>query len=475
MKQWFIIEDNNHLGPYTERNLINMYEVGKIFDETEIWLQGMDGPTSYKVEFLDPLRGDEPEPEIELPPIPEDELKTKPVIDIDTDIQDNIKDIDNEKHQKLVKKVIEGENLDVDIIFRIFNKIRLAVVKLYNKLQSLSLKQKIIPPAILLLVVSMLFGWSYYSRYHRGMTRPSGMTLESYKKLSKLTSSKSSKNQFEFTISKDKSNLWVGTNNPYYGKFSIKIESLPARTLGNQSIIAEATGTLENKLITFDNIQFKKGKSITDGIYEVRLVSTGSLKENWITQLYDGPPKRIQSFSTQLLSSLSKIQFENTLSKDIKSRRSNDFNFWQDLQQKYETLKIMSSQINEELKKVFDHKNAPFLVRVKEFENTYTKKFGNFFTNFVISNENSYKDIKNKRFSNANEIIAEYTYLNRIAKSLGSTSMHILNRLENSKNISDSELTSLRNESTSKLENLVKLCTIKLLGIQKKLISKETR
>ena len=50
--EWFVIYNNEHLGPFSERVLHQLHAEGDLNDQSLIWREGMDSPITYEAQFL---------------------------------------------------------------------------------------------------------------------------------------------------------------------------------------------------------------------------------------------------------------------------------------------------------------------------------------------------------------------------------------------------------------------------------------
>ncbi|MBT4791504.1 MAG: hypothetical protein HON90_08030, partial [Halobacteriovoraceae bacterium] len=141
----------------------------------------------------------------------------------------------------------------------------------------------------------------------------------------------------------------------------------------------------------------------------------------------------------------------------IKSQNSNTNLFWQELAQKYQTIKVITEQIKQGFAKVFIGPHQKWHQRVKLFENEYKSQYGIFFTEFVKANEASYEKLMKKTFKNSQEVLASYSYLSTLATDIGEQSMDILEELQtfDVKRMTPASKEQLRQNIMSKLEVII--------------------
>lgn len=443
---WFVIHNTEHLGPFSEDVLEQLYNDGDIQKETLVWKEGMDKAKTYEFIFINKEVEDVFKPIIETV-----ELKTEVHV-----VGDSPPDFPPPLPPKSIKEdlpVFEKVENEFDSELEEYTEEVIEEAKNLGFKKSKSLK---IILFILILIFAIFIG---YKILKVEITRPNKMTLIDFTRL-ELTSAKSSdENQFAFSIAPDKSVLWMATNLPFSGEVSIILKSLKNKTLGEDYIEARSTGFLKNKIVSFENFTFVQGSNFVDGYYQVEVVTDQDLEVPVAYRLFDNRKKQFQFSKEILISNLNENQFANALMKEHSKRNSNEKAFWDELVQKYITISSITAQIQESLDKVFLKDSKKWLVKVKEFEADYKRNFGNFFTNFVIANDSSYEELKSQEFSNKLEIISNYTRLSRLAKNIGNHAMVILNELEVfDENTSDENYEKFRSESLGKLQAIIDIC-----------------
>lgn len=480
--KWFIIREKEHLGPFDEIGLKQLLISGEISENTPVWREGMPDPDTYKNVFL---AKEEATPEIddELPPaLPPEALLPKKRTEEKASVPDSevpefnpeftIEDIPLPEEEELfinqaVMDVIELE--DAPLQKELYEEPKTSNENFGDKSQSNieKTKTKKLKPVLILLILllclaSAVGAWVFYTVNVKTFARPSKMSVQDYDRLvqnASITSINSENLTFEFALSKDKSTVWMSVNSLLEGRVELALESIDGKTLSTEPILAKAKGMLKEKIARFDTLNFEQGQRLIDGHYKVQVRSGGKLSlplelkvlvdnkrylksivpkdtlANWL-------PANSYEISYQgeaLLSALRVSQFNRALNDFNKKSNSNAKVFWEELEQKYQTVKAIALKIEEAIDEVFGKGAQDWILNVGEFERSYTSNFGNFFTNFIIQNEKSYKEIEEKTFDDKVEVISSYTRLSRLAKDLGAQTMAALQEMKELKDPLDSQ------------------------------------
>ena len=423
---WFIIRNDDHLGPFSDEDLESLYSAQEIVDETLVWNDSLKAPVQYgSLTFNEP------------PPLP---------LDISlTDNVDKIEQASVEKDIEVKEEIkIEEEEEKKDSFFQ------------QNP------KLKIVGFSLTLLI---LISGAIYFYQNRIFSRPSKMSLRDYERLTRVATGLSLDSEFDFAMAQDRSMIWIATNNPYHGKVAIKLKALKNKFLGEGGVEAFATGNLSNHLIGIENFKFKQGLKLVDGYYEIELYTPSRL-EKPIFNFLNGFKTQFQFFQKVLISTMKPEEFEKALATYSSKKKYNETQFWSELKQKYQTLKMITLQIQDGVRDVFDGSGSN-VEKINLFETQYKNKYGNFFTNFIITNEKSYENLVQKNFPDKVDIISNYTRLSKLARSIGIESVGVMEKLHQFKDWNNpSAVKGLRKESIERFQKIIDICEHKLGIIQ---------
>ncbi|MCO4752831.1 MAG: DUF4339 domain-containing protein [Bacteriovoracaceae bacterium] len=435
---WFVIKENEHLGPFQDEDLKRLHINGEISNSTMLWRDGMGKAQSYEDLFVEvappafniPIPTEE-EDEVP-PPLPPEVLKApskQHLVSSVSEAAEKVESVVPEFNppptpvavptEQAQDEPIAEQHLEDDVepesnsrgpnLFKIFATI-----------------------AVLLIIIGGAgAGWFYYASQFKPFPRPNKMSLNDYNKLIQ-TAQKEGQNQFAIAMAGDKSGLWVATNSPFRGEVSLKLNSIDGKVLSTKKVVAQSTGTLENRVIEFKNFEFEQGQRLVDGMYNVEIRNSSNLEVPLVAKF----SKKQQSFDfsqQMLLTSFSKEAFERALTSFEEKQKTNDSIFWEELLQKYQTVNAMSLKIEKAMSKIFQSDSNHWNNSIENFEKEYIRNFGNFFTSFVIQNEFAYEDLKRKEFHNKVEVVSSYTRLTKIAKRVGAETMRALELLKSVK------------------------------------------
>ena len=201
------------------------------------------------------------------------------------------------------------------------------------------------------------------------------------------------------------------------------------------------------------------------GYYEIELYTPSRL-EKPIFNFLNGFKTQFQFFQKVLISTMKPEEFEKALATYSSKKKYNETQFWSELKQKYQTLKMITLQIQDGVRDVFDGSGSN-VEKINLFETQYKNKYGNFFTNFIITNEKSYENLVQKNFPDKVDIISNYTRLSKLARSIGIESVGVMEKLHQFKDWNNpSAVKGLRKESIERFQKIIDICEHKLGIIQ---------
>lgn len=510
---WYVISGEDHLGPFSEDVLRHLFEANDINTDTLVWKEGMDNPISYSnlqarfqnnVPTNDESRDGPPDSPPDLPKgdLEKKQLSTskRKVINVsdlpplpgsEEDHQDNItkeekksfvspeisfdSSNDTELEEDLKKIQEERDN----ILRPDFGKEDENVIVIEDEGEYEDLSEgffsysfrKALRNLVLVLVVFILgsYGYIYYKNYSGSFARPAKMSLNDYREVQAIAKNTNRSNVFTFRISDDKSKIWLVTNNPYIGRVVLKMKSLNGKILSSKDIELSSTSNLKGKIAEFSQFEFQKGQNLVDGFYEIEVLTPTKLEIPFIAKFFPERKRQFRFIDQVLISSMNPSEFDRILNDFNTSRAKNDIVFWEELSQKYRTLKAITVQIRDSIKNIFDLNRSDWIENVQSFEQTYLTKFGTYFTNFVVENEQAYDKYNKQDFTNKTEVISHYTRLSRLAKDVGRISINSLNSLKRFKDINDDQkMLSLERITTKPFNDIIRDCDEKIKFIQTK-------
>lgn len=480
---WYIIKESEHLGPFNEEELEQLRRKNKLVDETLLWREGMEQAQTYADLFLDlppdlsvEAKGERDEP----PPLPfarEEEGGIFRVEQLEETPGKDTEEIFKTPEQASPR---EGEADENDSAPKI------KTIPAKNKTRQKSGVFKVFVWTLFLLfaVAGVGAGWFFYQSKNAVFSRPAKMGPQDYERLKGVARLPGPEKAFAFAVARDMGGVWMAVNFPLEGKIGIKLTGIEGKLLSEGLVEASGESRLREKLVFFDAFTFQKGQRLAQGWYDVEVFSADKLKAPWplgLLSLESFPEFLLKhipwakgaEFSRKeksLLTVMRRNDFQKALAREKQRKRENDTEFWGELKQKYLTVRAIALRVREAMDKVFDKDAKEWDRHVKDFEEEYSRNYGNFFTNFVLQNEKSYEGLAHRSFSDKTEVISFYARLSDLAKNVGKTAMSSLLRLQAlSSDSSEEEREGLRKEIRKGFEDLVQEALRKLDQIQAKL------
>lgn len=471
---WFLIKNNEHLGPFDEVQIKELFKKGEITGTDMLWQHGWPDAKSYEEVFLHKIRiAPKEEISTELPPIPKVEdiasdesaddiepviLKKKEAKQVYSTIGDssakpkankNTEEKDSQDSDGSIAKAIEDLNLATPTEVIAEKKGRFGLVK--NILLTF------------LILLSSVVGYLYYDLYFTNFSRPKMMSVYDFKRLKRTALDRGQRERFAMALGKDKKTIWVATNHKLQGDLVITMKSMKDKALGD-SVEVKAEGKLNKGLVSLSNFKFVKGTKFIDGIYEVTVKSERELKTHPIQHFIEPAARTIDHRGKYLISNFKKKDFKKQLKVFLKKKNSNTRKFWEELAEKYRTVMVITGQIKDGVLNIFKAGDKDWKLAVKKFESDYKSNYGVFFTEFVKKNEASYERLVKKKFKNSSEVLAGYSHLSELAKEIGSESMNVLANLHKYNLANESEETKLvfQQNNLRNLDGIIKQCKDKI-------------
>lgn len=365
--RWFVLLPTGHEGPYSLKELQALREKKKLAIDIKIWTEGLEQGISLRtaLEKVDIEKQREIPVQVadELPPLPEEDIpplpEEKPVI-----------------HATPAKATI-----------------------------TLPLPLVAVPFALGLIFIGYQFLSSRLAKVD--LHRAPKMSVPLFEKIQ-------AENQFEGWdkkiffkeyVPEDHSHIWLVTASFQSCDVEAQFNSLPDKllTLNDEEVSFRTSGKLQGHVVEFSKFDFTKGNRIIPGMYEVDIKATdcdwetltAKIKNFWrpVEADYQARTKVVlftrgaEAFTTNLAQLLQKKE-------EIKLREKNENEvFWEDLQQKLETLLAISLQIEQHFLDYIDDHPGKFKKNLNPMVDSYTRKFGSFLTSFVVENENYFKGL----------------------------------------------------------------------------------
>lgn len=396
--KWFILLPTGHEGPYSLKILSQLMEQKKIAADVKIWAEGLGDsvtlrdalkvPQKAPVEdFLPPL------PEEDIPPIPAEEEKETPPA------------FDSVAKNKISPWVFISGAILLMLFFVFHNLIKKYETFDIGRLpkMTLNLQQRILNE-------NSFDGWN--------------------KKIF-----------FKEYLPDDHTHIWLVTSSFQSCSVEATFHSIKDKMLSmkEENVVFKSKGTLDNHVVELSSFDFIAGNRIIPGLYELNVRAYNCEWDGIIPKVmnkFSGPDEEYLARTKVVLFSKGSAEFNTILDRLLKKKEeivlkevSQNELFWQDLQQKLETLQAVTLQIEQQLLDFLDEEPKGFKTNLKSMVDEYTRKFGSFLTSFVIENENYFKNLNREASGAAQK--RNYELMVKLAsKKIGLESMKFIEEFQ---------------------------------------------
>ena len=282
--EYFILKDNEHLGPYGADVIVRFLKQGKIGKSQLLWREGLKAPKRFDDLFkpvsknnkkaqvptvANKMAGESTDSTstlIELPPLPSElkpkahivprEVKTPP----SRNQKRNIIHADIQSSSKLKAKLYKYLKEIPTLMGELSHSFDISFIKDFRLT-----KKKLLISGIPLSVIILLYNVFLAIPNEVQLIRPAQMGINDFNRLEKIANLPLKTTQLGYILSKDKKILWIGTNLKGDGEVTAKFKSIKNRSLG-QAVEFYATGQLNNHIVELKNFKFNKGARLVDAL-----------------------------------------------------------------------------------------------------------------------------------------------------------------------------------------------------------------
>lgn len=417
--KWFIILHTGHEGPYSLEFLIQK----NTSKEVKVWAEGLSSALAFKVALENSKQPVEAAPlEVIFPPLPDLPLEDKD--------EDQIPPIPFEASES------QHENRHTALVT-----------------PSRYKKYGVITAALFFL---SLFGtWEWLkSQETFAIRRAIGMSPEIFERIHKDFDFQGWKKKIFFKeyIPADLSHIWLVTSGFQNCHVEATFTSMEGKILSmkDEKVSFKATTRLTQHIAEFSHYDFTEGNKVVPGLYEMEVKATSCEWEGLAAKLgnlFKSPNKNYKAKMKVVLYHKGSGEFNTILDKLIRKKMEIDLEnqnqedlFWQDLQQKLQTLVAISLQIEQLFLDFYDKSPKEFDSNLKAIIRKYTNHFGRFLTDFVVGNEKYFEELEKSKLEKL-ERKRKYEKLIRLtAKNVGMESIKIIEELQNMKKPTTKEL-----------------------------------
>lgn len=407
--KWFILLPTGHEGPYSLNQLTQLHEKKRLSASSKIWCEGLGHPVTV-LEAMVGQPQQEKHEEDALPPLPqEDEIPPVPLESLKEEVEvSDVPELPKESKSKfpiwLLMPLFVAAIL-VLIFVSVAEENAKVEIRRYPKM-SQNLHERILKE-------NAFEGWNkpiFFKEY----------------------------------LPEDQSQIWLVTSSFHRCEVEGIFHSVKGKLLSpkDESVAFKTTGQLKNHVVDFSHFNFSSGTRIIPGLYEVDIKATHCSWDGFLPLLMNKfirPDEEYLARTKVVLFSKGPQEFSAILDKllkkkmeiELKEQNLNEI-FWQDLQQKFETLEAITLQIEQHFLDYTGEGPDLFLKALPKMVDQYTRKFGSFLTSFVVENENYFKSLNSSEKGGSKK--RNYELMVRLsAKRIGLESMKFIEEFQGMK------------------------------------------
>lgn len=369
--KWFILLPTGHEGPYSLEQLILLRDKKKISSEVKIWSEGLTEGVALK-HAINAKNVVEDEPD--LPPIPEDEIPPIPVPEVEPP-SEIITETKSEKPKK-------------PFIFPVWGFVSV----------------------VLLMMLFFTFGSIEKKNEKFEVRRLPRMAISLHERIMRENSFDGWEKKIFFKeyLPDDHSHIWLVTSSFHKCSVEATFSSIKDKLLAvkDEKILFKTEGKLAGHIVEFHKFEFLNGNKIVPGLYEMDVKATDCEWDGFVAKVmnkFSSPDEDYLGRQKVVLFSKGATEFNTILDRLIKKKIENEVKeqsqnelFWQDLQQKLETLNAIALNIESHFLDFLNAGVGGFNKNLKPMVDKYTRQFGSFLTSFVVDNENYFKNLNSE-------------------------------------------------------------------------------
>jgi hypothetical protein len=416
--KWFILLPTGHEGPYSLEQLIILRDKKKFAGDVKVWAEGLPEGVTLK-SALSPKTVVEKEEIPDLPPIPEEDIPPIP--------------FPEEVVPPTPTPIVQTEQAKKPFLFPVWGFISI----------------------VLLLMFFFSFGSIVRNQEKFEVRRLPKMTLALHERIMQENKFDGwdKKIFFKEYLPDDHGHIWLVTSSFHKCSVEATFSSIKEKLLAvqDEKILFKTKGELEGHIVEFSKFEFLNGNKIVPGLYEMDVRATDCAWDGLAPKVmnkFSAPDNEYLGRQKVVLFSKGAVEFNTILDRLIKKKieidrkeQSQNELFWQDLQQKLETLNAIALNIESHFLDFLNDGPADFNQNLKPMVDKYTRQFGSFLTSFVVDNENYFKNLNSEAKGASQK--RNYELMVRMAtKRIGLESMKFIEEFQQKKKPSKKDMDS---------------------------------
>lgn len=260
---------------------------------------------------------------------------------------------------------------------------------------------------------------------------------------------------FKEYVPKDLSHIWLVTSSFQHCDVEALFQSVKGKLLSykDEQVTFTSRATLTNHVAEFSAFDFTAGSKIVPGLYELDVKAFNCSWDTLpakVANVFRPVEKEYVARTKVVLFSAGAAEFNSLLDQLLKKKADEQLQrdaareaFWDDLQQKFQTLLAIGLQIEQHFVDFLDEDAKSFRKALGPSIDSYTQRFGHFLTKFVVSNEEYFRGLDGGGAGRSKNRTYELM-VNSTSKKLGMESMKIIEELQKVKSPTKAQLQSLK-------------------------------
>lgn len=437
--KWFIMLPTGHEGPYC----LNDLSLKNLHPESKVWAEGLSEPVRFKYALDSSEKTHIPAPEGS---VPEDDLPPLPPLPTDDEFIPPVPSEERPLDVVPASKVPRAAGVIVGVLLILVFGLR----QLVKSQEQFSIRRHSrMSPAL-------------YGRIS------SELKFESWNK----------KIFFKEYVPMDMSHIWLVTSSFQHCEVEALFSSVKGKLLDHDEelkVSFRTEGDLDDHVVEFSRFEFTSGNKIVPGLYEMDLKASRCEWDGVAAKLANLFRNIDESYVTRMKVVLyykGNVEFNFLLDKLIRKKMEHELKnqnqeelFWQDLQQKLQTLLAISLQVEQLLLDLVEKDPASFQKSLRPSIEAYTRKYGSFLTGFVVANENYFKELESAGLSNIGQKRSYESLVKITAKNVGFESMKIIEELQAMKKPTKASLKSVEVKIIKKFEQMKDIINSQIIQV----------
>jgi hypothetical protein len=420
--RWFLLNSSGHEGPYSLGDLRQRYEEGTIHATKVVWAEGLAEPLPIQT-ILERFEGVEDDDEVP-PPLPPDafDFVAPPTFNPQESFLPTAEEFSENEFTE------EDPEPEQEPVAPSKNKARAIVF---------------VSGLAIALIAFGVYQW-IVSQEQFSIRRYPKMSLESHELIQQTMKFDGwdKKIFFKEFVSQDLSHIWLVTEGFQTCQVSAQFQSVRERllTMTEADVSFKTKGVLKDHVVEFTTFDFTNGVRIIPGLYEVLIQAEKCEWDGLAAKMangFAGPDETYSAKMNVILYSKGAAEFNKVLSELLRRKveakdkmlQAEDL-FWQDIQQKLQTLKAITRQVTDSFSAFIKKDPRNFQANLKTQVDLYARNFGSALTSMVVENEKYFKSIPEDDLRTFSKGRNYEVYIRTASKDVGSAWMHLIEDMQ---------------------------------------------